>query len=278
MELTIDGIRVVPQTGECLLDLVKRLNLDSPQLSKRPIAAKIAGEIFNLNYVPLRHQDIDEERKSIRRAMAASGGKITLVRYTDPAGKDVYFRTAHYLLFLALHQLYPNAHVKMNCTVGPALFVEVRGADNFSSDAVKRRIQELVSNNAPLIRKRTSTENAIETYLTKGNHDKAKLLAWRKEPYFDQYVYDDFSDYYYGELAPSMGYLSVWDILPAEDGLLLIYPDERDPDKVATYVPMPNFAQVNMEGKRWCMLMECETVADLNDLVQNHNLLRFSFW
>ena len=269
MHLNIDGIAVTPRPGESLLDLVKKLDLDDAKLSKRPIAAKIAGEVFNLNYIPVREKDVAEDRTSIRRAMAASNGAIQLLRYDDPAGKDVYARTVQFVLFLAIHRLYPNAQAKMNCTVGPALFVEVTGEPGFSAEAVKKEIRKLAQEDAPLIRRRTTLDNAIRNYREKGNLDKARLLSWRREPYFDQYVYGDFSDYYYGELAPSMGYLTVWDILPAEDGLLFIYPDENNPDHVAAYTPMPNFTNVNIESKRWCALMECETVADLNDLVTN---------
>ena len=267
VKLVIDDISVIPEVGESLLDMIKRMGLDDTRLSKRPIAAKIAGEVFNLNYIPVRESDIQDDRTSIRQAMAASNGIIRLLRYDDPAGKDVYARTAQFLLFLAIYQLYPDAKAKMNCTVGPALFVEVTNVHGFNAEAVKERVQCLVRENAPLLRKRVTKDAAIQDYLQKGNDDKARLLSWRKEPYFDQYVYGEFRDYYYGELAPSMGYLSVWDILPAEDGLLFIYPDENNPDQVASYMHMPNFTQVNRESKRWCTLMECETVADLNDMV-----------
>ena len=269
MKLLIDGISVVPQPGESLLDLIRRLGLDSPLLSERPIAAKIAGEVFNLNYIPVRLQDVKEERTSIRRAMAASDGKIQLLRYDDPAGKDVYARTVQFMLFLAIHQLYPQAKSKMNCTVGSALFVEISGTPCFDVEAIKEQIKKLVHTDAPFVRKRLKIEDAIANYIQKGDADKAQLLSWRKESYFDQYEFEDFCDYYYGELAPSMGYLTVWDILPAEDGLMFIYPDENNPDMVASYTPMPNFAHVNIESKRWCTLMECETVADLNNMVQS---------
>ena len=269
MKLSIDGIAVTPNTGERLLDMIRRLGLDSPYLSKRPIAAKIAGEVFNLNYIPVREKDLMDERTSIRRAMAASNGQVHLLYYDDPAGKDVYARTAQYMLFLALHQLYPEAKAKMNCTVGPALFVEITGAENFDYRVVKERILRHAEQDAPFVRKRFAIEDVVQNYIEKGNDDKARLLAWRQESFFDQYIFADFSDYYYGELAPSMGYLTVWDILPAEDGLLFIFPDESNPDVVASYTPMPNFTQVNLESKRWCALMECETVADLNEMVQN---------
>ena len=269
MKLWIDELCVIPEPGESLLDIIRRMGLDSNKLSERPLAAKIAGEVFNLNYIPVRQKDVTEERVSIRRAMEASQGVIHLLRYGDPAGKDVYTRTAQYIMFLALHQLYPKAHAKMNCTVGPALFVEITDAEDFSALAVKAQISRLVEKNAPFLRRRVKLDDAISGYLRSGDEDKARLLSWRKESYFDQYVYEDFSDYYYGELAPEMGYLSVWDVLPAEDGLIFVYPDENDPDVVAAYTPMPNFTQVNRESKRWCTLMECETVADLNDMVVN---------
>ena len=267
MKLIIDGIPVYPVPGESLLDIIRRTGLDNERLSQRPIAAQIAGEVFNLNYVPVREKDIANDRSSIRRAMAASNGVIRLLYYNDPAGKDVYVRTIQFAVFLAVHLLYPKAKAKMNCTVGAALFVEVKNAPEFSATALKEKIQQLIAEDAPLIRVRNTKEAAIQDYIAKGNDDKARLLAWRNEAYFDQYVYGDFRDYFYGELAPSTGYLRVWEILPADDGFLVIYPDENEPDHIAAYTHMPNFTNVNIESKRWCTLMECETVADLNDMV-----------
>ncbi len=269
MKLWIDGHETCAQTNQTLLTLVQSLNLDSKKLSERPIAAKIAGEVFNLNYVPVREMDVNPDRPSIRRAMAASGGIVQLLRYSDPSGKDVYARTAQFVLFLAIRELWPRARAKMHCTVGPALFVEVFGEDDFSADRLKEKVNEITMQDIPLLRRRVTTSAAIEHYNACGQEDKARLLAWRTEAYFDEYAYGAFSDYYYGELAPSTGYLQVWDILPAEGGFLFLYPDDHSPDTVATYQEMPHFMTVSIEGKRWCELMECETVADLNDLVHS---------
>ena len=54
MLLRIDGHEIQPQPGQSLLDLVRLAGLDAPVFSKRPIAAKIAGDVFNLQYVPVR--------------------------------------------------------------------------------------------------------------------------------------------------------------------------------------------------------------------------------
>lgn len=268
MELYIDGISVKPKPGQSLLDIIRQEGLDTDSLSQRPLAAKIAGEIFNLNYIPLRLKDVVQDRISIRRAMAASDGRVQLLRYSDPVGRDVYARTAQFALFLALYNLWPDAHAKMNCTVGKALYVEVRCQD-FSVESLKQELHRLIRQDVKLERKRLVTQNAINEFRSKGQNDKAELLSWRNADYFDVYYHGDFADYYYGELAPSIGYLQVWDVIPAEGGFMFLFPDDLAPDKVANYKAMPKFLSVSTEGERWCELMECETVSDLNRLVQN---------
>ena len=267
MKLNIDGYEIVPQPGQTLLELVKSLGLDCDKLSKRPIAAKIAGEVFNLNYVPVRMTELSPERPSIRRAMVASNGEIHLLSYKDPSGKDVYSRTAQFVLFLALQNTYPHLAAKMGSTVGPALMIHLSPNSDFQLEKLKAEMQRLVNMDIPLIRRRVTTRGAIERFEAAGKTDKARLLSYRTAEYFDEYAFEDFSDYHYGELAPSTGYLQVWDVLPAEGGFLFLYPNDKDPDRVAPYVDMPHFRAVTNEGARWCALMECETVSDLNGLV-----------
>ena len=102
MQLVIDGIAVQPQAGESLREIIRKQGLDSNELQTRPLAAKIAGEVFTLNYIPVRQSDSAPENSSVRRAMAASKGEIHLLRYSDGSGKKVYTRTACFLVFLAV--------------------------------------------------------------------------------------------------------------------------------------------------------------------------------
>ena len=267
MKLIIDNYEITASPGQTLLELVRQLELDDPRLSVRPLAAKIAGETFTLNYIPVRSVEEGTELASQRRAMAASGGRVTLLRYSDPTGREAYSRTVQFVLFLALRQLYPGVTAKMNCTVGAGLYIEVL-CDDFSAYALKERVRELIAQDIPLIRRRISTEEAIRLFREDGQDDKARLLAWREVPYFDVYSYGDFADYYYGEMMPSTGYLKVWDIIPVDGGFMFIYPDSLNPDNLAEFKPSPNFFRVCNEGERWCTLMDCQSIADLNDLVQ----------
>ena len=267
MKLIIDGQIVEAKQDQSLLQILKEMGLTTGMLSTEPLAAKLAGEVFTLNYIPFRLKETLPERPSVRQAMAAAQGVVHLLRYSDAAGKEAYGRTAQFALFLALRQLWPEAKAKMNFTIGSGLFVKVDGAADFSAAKLKERVQQIVDMDIPLIRSRRTTQEAIASYTAQGQEDKARLLAWRTTEYFDLYSYGDFADYYYGEMMPSTGYLKVWDILDAPGGFIFVYPDDNDPDRIADFHESPNFFSVFSEGERWGELMECETVADLNELV-----------
>ena len=266
MRLNIDGLLTTATPDQTLRDILATLNMDNKELSHRPLAAKIAGEVFNLNYIPVRSKDSRADRPSIRRAMAASGGNVHLLRYADPTGKDVYTRTAQFVLFLAIHSLWPKAKAVMTCSLGPALYIRVEGVEDFCADQLKEQVVQLVASDIPLVRNRITTQDAIQRFEQLGETDKANLLKWRQQDFFDVYSYDGFMDYYYGELAPSTGYLSVWEILPCEGGFFFVFPDDQNPNQVAQFCDMPKIFSVFNEGDRWGELMECRTVADLNNL------------
>ena len=266
MQLNIDGKIIQAEPEQSLKALVAKLGLDAPKLSQRPLAARIAGEVFTLNYIPLREKDGEGDRPSMRRAMAASGGNIKLLRYGDSAGKEVYIRTAQFLMFLAFQQLWPKARAVVGCTLGSSVYVTVEGAENFSAERLKKHIQELVARDIPLLRRRVSREEVIARYAAMGRQDKARLLSWRSLPYCSEYTHGDYTDSFFGEMAPSTGFLTVWDVLSADGGFLFVFPDDLDPDRLAKLSPMPQFFSVFSEGERWCRLMECQNAADLNEL------------
>lgn len=269
MKLIIDGREIIAQPEESLYQLSKKLGFFEGKLSTDPIAAKIAGEVFTLNYVPLRLKDVQYDGESIRRAVAASNGVVKLIRYSDTTGKEIYKRTAQFVIFLGFSQLWPKAQAKMGWSIDTGINVKVTGADNFSVELLKKKIQEIIDEDIRLIRRRINTKDAIEYYKQNGQIDKARLLAYREKNTLNVYEHLDYVDYFYGEMAPSTKFLRVWDIQPTADGFVFVIPDRRDPDKLSAFREMPNFMQVYDEGKHWGKLMECETVAELNEYVDS---------
>lgn len=268
MKLIIDNVPCEALPGESLYDIVKRLGFVNGKLSNDPIAAKIAGRVFTLGYVPMREKDVSPERKTIRTAMSASGGVVKLLRYSDPQGREAYMRTAQFVIFLAIETLWPESEAKMSCTVGSGVYFKVTGCD-FSVEKLKEKINEIIAADLPLTRRKIPTKEAIAYYENQGFEDKAKLLRYRKNSTFKIYESGNFKDYFYGEMAASTSALRSFDIIPSLEGFIFVLPDSKNPDRVSEYRESPNFFNVYTEGKDWGELMGCETVSDLNELVKS---------
>lgn len=274
MQITIDGHAIEAAAGDRLVDLVRRLGLDTDSLATRPLAADIAGEVFTLNYVPLRGVGNDDAptTERLRRAIANGGGKVKLIRYDEARGRAVYERTLLFVFFLAMRSLFPNATARVNHAIGAGLDIEVTADDPLTEEDVERlreKCREIVDADYPLERQRLSIANAIDLFERDGQEDKVRLLIWRSFTYFDVYRHGDYADYFYGEMCPSTGYAKVFDLQYRNGGLFLLRPSNRNVDIAARYVYSPHIAATFEESEEWGQLMHCTTVADLNGMVES---------
>lgn len=274
MQISIDGQVIEAAAGDRLVDLIRRLGLDTDSLKTRPLAADIAGEVFTLNYVPLRGVEHDEapSTQRMRRAIAKGGGKVRLIRYNEARGKAVYERTMLFVFFLAMRELFPNAKARVNHAVGAGLDIDIHADEPFGEDEVellREKCRAIVDADYPLERKRLDIRDAIELFERDGQEDKVRLLSWRSFTYFDVYRHGDYADYFYGEMCPSTGYAAVFDLQYRDGGLFLLRPSPRDADTATRYVYAPRLAATFEESERWGSLMHCTTVADLNAMVEN---------
>ncbi len=278
MKLKIDGISAEAKVGESLLDIVRRIGLDSNTLKERPLAAAIAGETFTLNYIPVREQEVKSgTRVTLRRAMRASKGVISLLRYSSGTGRRVYERSLLFVFLLAMRELYPGIRVRIEYAIGSGIYAvafEDGIAVHTDPELIKRRMQEIVEADFPLDRKRMELDDAVALFEADGQTDKVDLLSWRPFPYFDVYYHGDYVDYFYGEMVPSTGYVSRFNILSYEGGIMIMRPDDKNPDQAAEFVPSPRLFGVFSEHEEWSGLMHCRNVAELNEMVINGNIRR----
>ncbi len=274
MQIRINGIPADARPGESLREIVVRLGLDTESLKTRPIAADIAGEVFTLNYIPMRQREQGDNPTTfrMRKAIRKGGGEVKLIRYGESRGRAIYERTIIYIFFLAMRELFPMAHAKVNYAVGPSLDISVDVEPQFTPDdmeAIRTKMRGIVEADYPLIRKRLDIDEAIERFEKDGQEDKVRLLKWRQFTYFDVYEHGDYADYFYGEMLPSTGYAKVFDLQFRPGGLFLLRPSDADADVATRYVYMPNLSKVFARSDKWGDLMHCRCVADLNDMVEN---------
>ncbi len=262
MKLNLEGREIEIQRGESILDAIGKLGIESDSLLDRPLAAQMGGEVFNLKYTPHKESN------------------ITLLRYNDLEGQAVYERTLLFVFIMAMRKLFPKARVYVRYSMGNGLYITISNECDLTErdiDSLKQECRRLIEEDISLDRKRLSINDALELFTTDGQKDKAELLKWRRFSYFDVYMANGYTDYFYGEMAPSTSYVKVFDIHRLNNAVVLLMPDHEDPTIPAEYADRPKLAQVYAQSDKWGKLMNCSCAVELNRRVQNgsiHELIR----
>ncbi|MBQ2172251.1 MAG: nucleoside kinase [Bacteroidales bacterium] len=199
---------------------------------------------------------------------------IEFIDVREPSGMRVYCRSLYFLLYKAACDVLPGSKLYIEHPISHGYFCHVKKADSThitpeEITLVGARMKELVEKDLPFHRYDVQTEKAIKEFKKAGFEDKVRLLETSGEAYTDYYTLGDTADYFYGKLVPSTGYLTVWDIQPYHDGLLLRVPSREDPTHVADFVDQPKTFEMFKEALRWNIIMGLSTVGDVNEAFLN---------
>ena len=193
---------------------------------------------------------------------------VRFVDITSFAGIRVYQRTAWFLLQKAVKDLYPGRRLHIRHSMGQSgFYCEIEGIDHFTqaeTDRLRDRMRALVAQDLPIERRRMLTSEVRARYAEEGFADKIELLDTRPRLYSDLYTLDDTVGYFYGSLAPSTGYLDLFDLEPCYNGFYLALPLRTDPDRLNKNVQQEKMFSIFQEYQSWVTLMGVPTIGAVN--------------
>lgn len=188
-----------------------------------------------------------------------------------PAGLRCYIRSLCMVLYKAVTDLIPGARLVMEHAVSRGYYFRIFGADVAPGEMapmLRDKIASIVARDIPFERKERLTADVIKIFEEQHLDDKVKLLKTLHELYTVYYRLDGICDSYYGNLAPSTGMLGVFDLIPYEEGYLLLGPDPADTSRVATPVPQPKLYRAFTDYVRFNSVMNIHNAGDVNSLVE----------
>ena len=216
---------------------------------------------------------------------------VTFQTTADRIGHDTYVRSASMLMLKAVSDVsgsMQEGKASVEFSIGRGYFCLPKGnlaarvvsrsgdgrerIDPSFVEQVKARMQELVRENLPIMKRAYPTDEAIELFDSQGMDDKVRLFRYRRGSYVNVYCLDGYYDYNYGYMVPSTGYLQHFDLIPYRNGMMLMLPDRQKPELVPAFEPREKLFHVLERSNDWGAEMGIATVADLNDKICEGNL------
>ncbi len=204
--------------------------------------------------------------------------ELEFATYGDPIGHKTYVRSAIMLLMKAVKDVagYEAAvATKVEFAIGAGYYCSFKGdvsLDEKQITKVKTRMQELVEADLSVTKKAYPAAEAVALFEKYGMTDKVKLFRYRRSSNINVYCLGDYYDYYYGYMLPSTGYIKHFDLMPFEDGMILVLPEQNAPDKMPVFEPRKKLFQTMLQACKWGEQIGIDTVGDLNDQICEGNI------
>lgn len=203
-------------------------------------------------------------------AVPQPGSRARTLTFFDEEGRRIYERTLQFLFLMAVRRvLGEDQHVRMENSLGKGIYITLTGLSATEEIAarIEAEMRALAAADIPFESHAGTKREALRYFETTGQTDKVRLLNYRNFEHFLLYSADGMLEYFYGGMAPSTGYVSVFSVRCDAPGLLLMMPDPSNPSVPAPYVPMPKLKSVFAESSQWNRWQHVTNAADLNDRI-----------
>ena len=255
--VTLDGVKLacVPGTPVCQL-----IAEHMPERLADVLAVRVGDSVKGLRWQP---------------GKSCAGALLT---YVDEEARRMYERSARFLFLLAVRETLPGARVRFEHSVGYGLYIALTGAGTLHGGVARRLeacMRRIAEADEPLVRTRWTREEAMAYFAREGQDDKLRLLHYRPHAHFDVYTCRGMSEYFYGEMLPSTGYVRGFSLQFYLPGLVLQLPSPARPQVPAAFEEHPKLLRTYAESARWAAILRCSNVADLNDLMARGQLRTF---
>ncbi|NBH71377.1 nucleoside kinase [Clostridiaceae bacterium] len=249
VQVTVDGERREYEIGTLLKDVAEEFQ---PKYENDILLAFVNGKLQELH------------------KLARSGTEIRFLTAKDKPGMQTYHRSVTLLLLKSFYDVVGAKKIQkisVDFSIGGGLFLEAAGdfvLDQALLEKVKARMQECVKANMPIMKRNISTDEAVELFRSYRMHDKEHLFEFRRVSRVNVYNIDGFEDYYYGYMVQHTGYLKYFDLVPYQQGMVLLLPGVSDPKKIPVFAPQEKLFRVLKESEDWGRKLKVSNVAALN--------------
>ena len=217
------------------------------------IMARVNGKLRELNYVIPPDADVE------------------FITIGDKVGEQSYRRTATLILTKAVSDVIgKDAGLIVQFSMHKGYYCEICGHMPVEEDVlekIEKRMKELIRQNLPIKKQIVTSDEAQKIFRSNGMEAKARLLKYRRSSWVNMYQLEDISDYYYGYMAPSTGYIKWFELIPFHEGFVIQMPVAEAPEILQRFEPSEKIFHALKESTIWGEKIGVCNAGQLNEYI-----------
>jgi threonyl-tRNA synthetase len=168
-------------------DILKDIDTE---LAENALAAKMNGQMVDLS------KNINED------------SEIEILSFDSEAGKKVFWHSTSHVMAQAVQNLFPEIKLAIGPSIEEGFYYDFDKKEPFTLDdleKIEKRMQEIVKENYPFVRKEIPKLEAIKFFKEKGEKYKVEIISELEDEKVVLYQHDDFVDLCKGPHVPFTG-------------------------------------------------------------------------
>ncbi len=201
---------------------------------------------------------------------------VTPLDVSHRDGMRIYRRSLALVLIVAAHELFPEASIYIDHSLPfGGFYCQLHNRAPFTLDellALQTRMREIVNADEPIMKARLPLPEAEAIFRQQGYEDKLRLLKYRTKDYLTVYTLRGLTDYFYGYMLPSTGYLKTFALTLLSPGFILQFPRRSNPNQLERADRPSRLAAVFSRHNEYMHAMEVEDVGSLNQAIESKRI------
>ncbi|MGL5317578.1 MAG: nucleoside kinase [Bacteroidales bacterium] len=235
--------------GTSLIEIVELIGLKMPY---KVIAARVNNKTEGLKFKVFNAKDIE------------------FLDISSSSGMRCYSRSLCFILYKAINDKYKEAELRIEHPISRGYYFTINNPTPIGShelNEIKKRMTEIVEEDIHFKRIEDQSEKVLALFKEQKKKDIYNLLKSTGDSYYSYYRLEDLADYYYGCLAPSTGYINMWDLQVYNGGFLLKIPNRENPNIMEYPLPQPKLLEVFSENVKFNKIIGLQNVGELNKAI-----------
>jgi len=224
---------------------------------KSYLGARIKNEVFNLNKVIENHM------------------YIKFLDISDKDGYRIYTKTISSVFIMACRELFPERVVRIQHFLGEGLYVEFEKEYSISFkeiEKIEEKMKEIILENYPITREKMPKDEAIKLFEEYKYEDKIRLFNSLDREDVHVYTIGGHKDTYHGFLAPTTGYVDIFQLRYYYPGVLILFPSEKSNYQLPKFKELKKLSKVFKETGKWGDILDLAYVGSLNEKIKNNEI------
>lgn len=201
---------------------------------------------------------------------------VTPLDVSHRDGMRIYRRSLVFVLIVAAHELFPDASIYIDHSLPfGGFYCQMHGREPLTPEelmALQNRMREIVNADEPIMKARLPLAEAEAIFMRQGYADKLRLLKYRTKDYLTVYTLRGLTDYFYGYMLPSTGYLKTFALTPLSTGFILQFPRRSNPHQLEKADRPSRLAVVFSRHNEYMRALEVEDVGSLNQAIESKRI------